>query len=758
MNTPHPFSFPASGPVLRHGLSAAILALAGSPLWAATFTVNTLVDTINGGQGAGANGVGDLRYCLRRVNDSAQGQTHTIVFAPGLTGKITLNGSELVIRNNATITGPGADKLAIDADGKSRVLYIGGAPDVPLQVRISGLTMTGGNGDGKDPTGTDQPPLADLARTRGGAVLNHDSSLTLRDCSVTGNTSSVSDGGGGIFNYAENRNAILTLEGCAITGNSSPFGQGGGIWNHALNDNTSTLIASNCTISGNSSQGNGGGISSFGIAAVVRTELSHCSVTGNTSAGFEGGGGIWNSGMGSAELPPTTMVLTDCTVAGNAHTSSARGTAGDGGGGGILNGGSGSNGQRSVMTLRGCVVSGNTSRVSGGGLCNSGWLGRSELSLSQCVVHNNEADGSGAGISNFAYQGKAALVLSNCTIALNKALLRGGGIANQLDAFPYEGDETAVTVSGSTIAGNFAGGGGAGISSIKPQLNQDQTTVSLKLTGTLVGLPAQEGGNLLVTRGSNVSGGYNLCDDDTGAFLNQTGDKLETPTGLSSIIGENGLPVPVLQDNGGTTPTIALMAGSAAIDSGKATASPSDSTSNVLDQRGLARVWDSPGIPNAPGGDDSDIGAFEWNSPAITGWRYRYFGVTGNTGNASDQADPNHNGIPNLVEYALHGDPVSTAGGGVSLPEFTGGAGIPAQFTLTRYPDRPGTIMTVQAAGSLAGPWENVASSVDGMACQALAPGISVMETGPENSPSVIIAGFNPSLPRQFYRLRVESK
>ncbi len=42
---------------------------------------------------------------------------------------------------------------------------------------------------------------------------------------------------------------------------------------------------------------------------------------------------------------------------------------------------------------------------------------------------------------------------------------------------------------------------------------------------------------------------------------------------------------------------------------------------------------------------------------ALAGWRSDYFGTQQNSGDASDSADPDRDGLPNLVEYALGSDP-----------------------------------------------------------------------------------------------------
>jgi hypothetical protein len=80
------------------------------------------------------------------------------------------------------------------------------------------------------------------------------------------------------------------------------------------------------------------------------------------------------------------------------------------------------------------------------------------------------------------------------------------------------------------------------------------------------------------------------------------------PAGLFSQTGPNLLgadpQLGPLQNNGGPTPTEAPSASSPVIDKGKA-------FGLATDQRGVLRPIDFPSIPNAAGGDGSDIGAFE---------------------------------------------------------------------------------------------------------------------------------------------------
>jgi len=98
--------------------------------------------------------------------------------------------------------------------------------------------------------------------------------------------------------------------------------------------------------------------------------------------------------------------------------------------------------------------------------------------------------------------------------------------------------------------------------------------------------------------GTITSHGYNLSSDDGGGYLTATGDQVNT----DSMLGP-------LQDNGGPTFTHALLPGSSAVDAGKRDTVPS--LASDADQRGFQRLVDDPNIPNATGGDGSDIGAFE---------------------------------------------------------------------------------------------------------------------------------------------------
>lgn len=93
-----------------------------------------------------------------------------------------------------------------------------------------------------------------------------------------------------------------------------------------------------------------------------------------------------------------------------------------------------------------------------------------------------------------------------------------------------------------------------------------------------------------------ASVGFSLIENATGAAITATGP---------NVIGQDPKLGP-LADNGGPTPTEALLDGSPALDAGI-------SDGLTIDQRGAPRPFDLKGLAAAAGGDSSDIGADERN-------------------------------------------------------------------------------------------------------------------------------------------------
>ncbi|MEQ1824971.1 MAG: hypothetical protein ABL921_03465 [Pirellula sp.] len=100
--------------------------------------VTTLVDENDGtwypGWGTGQS----LREAMEYAN--LHPGSDSIIFASGLSGTMTLNGTSLPdAQSDLTITGPGADVLAISGGSQSSILTV-----VGTSIQIIGLGFTGG--------------------------------------------------------------------------------------------------------------------------------------------------------------------------------------------------------------------------------------------------------------------------------------------------------------------------------------------------------------------------------------------------------------------------------------------------------------------------------------------------------------------------------------------------------------------------------------------------------------------------------------
>ena len=136
-----------------------LYAVAPSPVHGATITVTNTNDS----------GPGSLRQALTIANDG-----DTITFA--VTGTIVLTSDGLVIDNDLTISGPGANRLSINGNQAGYGCVFGIAHD--NTVTISGLTVTNGNC----------------------GIYSDHASLTVTNCVVTANNGQFSVGGIGIDN------------------------------------------------------------------------------------------------------------------------------------------------------------------------------------------------------------------------------------------------------------------------------------------------------------------------------------------------------------------------------------------------------------------------------------------------------------------------------------------------------------------------------------------------------------------------------
>ena len=277
------------------------------------------------------------------------------------------------------------------------------------------------------------------------------------------------------------------------------------------------------------------------------------------------------------------LILSDLTVS-NGRAVGASFPAGLGGG--ILN-------NTGELEVSNCVLNGNNA-LSGGGIANLG-----TLTIDRTTVSGNSVTGSGGGISNSTGGTQSAvLTITNSTISNNSGS-SGGGIFNIGHG----------SITNSTISGNSATTGG-GINNANP-LTLANVTISGNTASNQGGGIYNPGigvltfGNTLVAGNTSPSGpdasGANLGSQDYNLVGNTSGAQIG---GLTShnITNVNALLGP-LANNGGPTFTHELLFGSPAIDAGNGLLSK--------DQRGQPRPVDDVNLPNAVGGNGSDIGAFE---------------------------------------------------------------------------------------------------------------------------------------------------
>ena len=280
------------------------------------------------------SGAGSLR---RAIQDACVGGTITFDMTPGhVTSPISLTSGALLISQDLTIQGPGANLLSIQ---RSTAI---GTPtfrifDISAVVSISGLTIANGNTpDGAN--GGSNPGV------NGGGIYNT-GTLTITNGTIIANLA----GSGG-----SNSGSI-----------GGPGGDGGGIYN------SGTLTIANSTISGNQAGfggsgggsgiggigGSGGGIANTGTLTVTNSTISgnHSGNGGNSGSAGTGGKG----GDGGGVLSDNPATITNSTISGNEVGTG--GMAGDNGAASSGRGGGLYKGSVAVVNLRNSIVAGNTS-------------------------------------------------------------------------------------------------------------------------------------------------------------------------------------------------------------------------------------------------------------------------------------------------------------------------------------------------------------------------------------------------------------
>ncbi|MEZ5428755.1 MAG: carboxypeptidase-like regulatory domain-containing protein [Pyrinomonadaceae bacterium] len=354
---------------------------------------------------------------------------------------------------------------------------------------------------------------------------------------------------------------------------------------------TCTAAANDCTLRGAVTAANGAAgadiinfdATVFASAQTITLGSGELSITGILTINGTGANLLTVSGGNASRVffvsAGASVTVTDLTVSnGNGVGSSFSGF-----GGGIFNNGG-------SLMLTNVAVSNNQTTgggTNGGGIYNNG--AGATLTISGSTINNNTGVSGAGGILNL----NGTMNITNTTVAGNTATSgSGGGIANVGTA----------TLTSCTVAGNMApdidGGGVVNFGTFNSgnSIYADNTAMSNPdFSGTL------------------TSNNYNLVEDTSGTTISFAQIRLKdvkfAQLAANDITGVDPMLGP-LQNNGGTTQTMALLPGSPAIETG-------NSFGLTTDQRGFTRPVDDPNTMN-PGpvpGDLADIGAFEIQAP-----------------------------------------------------------------------------------------------------------------------------------------------
>ena len=226
------------------------------------------------------------------------------------------------------------------------------------------------------------------------------------------------------------------------------------------------------------------------------------------------------------------------------------------------------------------------------------------LTITRGNAGQDAFSGFGGGIYNLGI-----LTLDSCTVRDSSAA-QGGGIYSTASV------GNSLTIRNSTLSGNSAGGVGGGLYNANGLTRIESSTITNNQAANNGGWGVASAGNggtgvrtevsnSIITANQNPdgSGDVEFVGGPTNSFqsngfnLVNNGNALAAFNAASDLTGPRTLGLAPLAENGGPTPTHALLVGSPARDSG--------STPLTLDQRGVER-------PQPFDGQD-DRGAFENN-------------------------------------------------------------------------------------------------------------------------------------------------
>jgi hypothetical protein len=227
------------------------------------------------------------------------------------------------------------------------------------------------------------------------------------------------------------------------------------------------------------------------------------------------------------------------------------------------------------------AITDNTSNDNGGGIYNLG-----TLRVARTLIDGNFAFLNGGGIYNWG-----TLYTVNDTLSGNSSVGDGGGVYSDGQAFLYS---TSIIGNVADVDGDTTGKGG-GVFAFATFSSARFVVVNTLVAGNIVNLSSV----------SNCTGALELYGFNRFGGVAAADQCFAGGNGLAAIGAVSLFSIDTLQDNGGPTPTHALLSGSEAIDSTTA--------QGCIDENGAALTTDQRGKLRVAGAR-CDVGAFEYDS------------------------------------------------------------------------------------------------------------------------------------------------
>ena len=413
----------------------------------ATITVSSTAD----------KGTGSLRDAIAQAKSG-----DTIQFGSNLANQtITLNSGQLTVNKDLTIDGAGANGLTISGNNASRIF------DVPVpgsSFTLRNLTLADGKASG------------DWENGAGGAVrvVSGDKLTTLNvENSKFVNNSASGAGGGAIWGGFNTNN---TITGSVFEGNDSTAGRserGGG----AIAVNTNSALTVKDSDFTNNKGTNGG---------AINTVLSKLTVEDSTFRN--------NDSTAGGPVGPHTIGYGGAIYTDGANASGPNYDYGPVGG---------------TITIRNSEFESNKAAGQGGGLFLYAYA-PDKVTVENSKIANNQVieDSRGDSLGGGLRIGNAEFTVNNTTFTENRSLQQGGGL--------WVGEEAPGTISKSTFTGNRAEstdgktglGGAISLANYSNPVTIDGTTVADNYAGF---------------QGGGISGGGSSTTVKNSTFANNVG-------------------------------------------------------------------------------------------------------------------------------------------------------------------------------------------------------------------------------------------